>query len=180
MQLLSTNVIYGIVAYAFMIPAEKFFKKMFGFDKAATPGALGSPAAGMMAMRGLDKIGGFGPHGKGKGGKAGAGDSSGRSKINFAKNKLGTPMDSVGGENSAKTSGKGANSAVVNLGGKSAGDVPKSGGDSTGRKGGKFGGARRYRVCRSGRSRCSRQRLPFLAFAAPCYLSRPARWRMMP
>lgn len=134
MQLLSTNVIYGIVAYAFMIPAEKFFKKMFGFDKAATPGALGSPAAGMMAMRGLDKIGGFGPYGKGKGGKAGAGDSSGRSKINFAKNKLGTPMDSVGGENSAKTSGKGANSAVVNLGGKSAGDVPNSGINANGKK----------------------------------------------
>lgn len=132
MQLLSTNVIYGIVAYAFMIPAEKFFKKMFGFDKAATPGALGSPAAGMMAMRGLDKIGGFGPHGKGKGGKAGAADSSGRSKINFAKNKLETPMGTIGGNNSPKTSGKETNSTD---------SVPKSGGDSTGRKGGKFSGA---------------------------------------
>lgn len=141
MQLLSTNVIYGIVAYAFIIPAEKFFKKMFGFDKAATPGALGSPAAGMMAMRGLDKIGGFGPHGKGKGGKAGAGDSSGRSKINFAKNKLGTPMDSIGGANSAKTSGKGANSAVVNLGGKSTESVPNSGINANGKKKGNFSGA---------------------------------------
>lgn len=141
MQLLSTNVIYGIVAYAFMIPAEKFFKKMFGFDKAATPGTLGSPAAGMMAMRGLDKIGGFGPHGKGKGGKTGATDSSGRSKINFAKNKLGTPMDSIGGANSAKTSGKGANSAVVNLGGKSTESVPNSGINANGRKKGNFSGA---------------------------------------
>lgn len=85
MDLMSNNVIYAIVAYAFMIPAEKFFKKMFGFDKASTPGGLGSPAAGMMAMRGLDKLGGFGPHGKGaKGGK-----DAGKTKIPLAKGKLG-------------------------------------------------------------------------------------------
>ena len=85
MDLMSNNVIYAIVAYGFMIPAEKFFKKMFGFDKASTPGGLGSPAAGMMAMRGLDKLGGFGPHGKGaKGGK-----DAGKTKIPLAKGKLG-------------------------------------------------------------------------------------------
>ena len=85
MELMASNVIYAIVAYAFMIPAEKFFKKMFGFDKASTPGGLGSPAAGMMAMRGLDKLGGFGPHGKGaKGGK-----DAGKTKIPLAKGKLG-------------------------------------------------------------------------------------------
>ena len=96
MDLMSNNVIYAIVAYAFMIPAEKFFKKMFGFDKASTPGGLGSPAAGMMAMRGLDKLGGFGPHGKGaKGGK-----DAGKTKIPLAKGKLGsgglTPVGPAG------------------------------------------------------------------------------------
>lgn len=91
-QLITTNVIYGIVAYAFMLTAEKFFKKMFGFDKASTPGGLGSPAAGMMAMRGLDKLGGWGPHGKG--GKDGKSDSSSStSKIKYAKNPLATPLE---------------------------------------------------------------------------------------
>ena len=96
MELMASNVIYAIVAYAFLIPAEKFFKKMFGFDKASTPGGLGSPAAGMMAMRGLDKLGGFGPHGKGaKGGK-----DAGKTKIPLAKGKLGggglTPVGPAG------------------------------------------------------------------------------------
>lgn len=90
-QLITTNVIYGIIAYAFMLTAEKFFKKMFGFDKASTPGGLGSPAAGLMAMRGLDKLGGFGPHGKGgKGGKSDS--SSSTSKVKYAKNPLATPL----------------------------------------------------------------------------------------
>lgn len=145
MQLLSTNVIYGIVAYAFMIPAEKFFKKMFGFDKAATPGALGSPAAGMMAMRGLDKIGGFGPHGKGKGGKAGTTNSSGKPKINFAKNKLGTPMEAGGRSNPVQTSGKGAGVAPVSIGGKSTGSgVSSSGINVSGTKRGKSNASSRF------------------------------------
>ena len=88
------NVVYGIVAYGFMIPAEKFFKQMFGFEKAKTPGGLGSPAAGMMAMRGLDKLGGFGPHGKG-GSKGGKGDGKGSiPKPGYAKNKLSIPGES--------------------------------------------------------------------------------------
>lgn len=140
MQLLSTNVIYGIIAYAFMIPAEKFFKKMFGFDKASTPGGLGSPAAGMMAMRGLDKIGGFGPHGKGKGkdGKLG-GPDGGKSKIKFAKNKLGYPGGLSGGENSAKTSGgtlgKTPGTSTLSIKGNPSGVTSNSAGGSSGRFG---------------------------------------------
>ena len=87
-QLITTNVLYAIIAYAFMLTAEKFFKKMFGFDKASTPGGLGSPAAGMMAMRGLDRLGGWGPHGKG--GKGGGKDST--PKVKFAKDKLPSPI----------------------------------------------------------------------------------------
>ena len=140
MQLISTNVIYGIVAYAFMIPAEKFFKKMFGFDKASTPGGLGSPAAGMMAMRGLDKIGGFGPHGKGKrkDGKLG-GPDGGKSKIKFAKNKLGYPGGLSGGENSAKTSGgklgKTPGTSTLSIKGNPSGVTSNSAGGSSGRFG---------------------------------------------
>ena len=57
-DLVVKNWIYAIVAIAFLIPAEKFVKKMFGFDKAETPGTLGGFAAGaltMKAMSGLSK-----------------------------------------------------------------------------------------------------------------------------
>lgn len=130
-ELMSSNVIYGVVAYGFMIPAEKFFKKMFGFDKASTPGGLGSPAAGMMAMRGFDKLGGFGPHGKGSGGKSG-GNDKGNSKVKFARNKLQTPngisgSDGVpGSRGSVNPIGKspkngGINNGTSNLSGKTPG-----------------------------------------------------------
>jgi len=43
-ELSSTNIIYSLVAIGFMMPAEKFIRKMFGFDKAQTPGFLGGAA----------------------------------------------------------------------------------------------------------------------------------------
>lgn len=116
--LIANNVIYGIAAYAFMIPAEKFFKKMFGFDKASTPGGLGSPAAGMMAMRGLDKLGGFGPHGKG--GKTGNKENNIMSKLpmakkHFEKNGItgGASMPTSSGVSTPNSGGAG--SSVSNL-----------------------------------------------------------------
>ena len=114
-QLMTRNVIYGVVAYAFLIPSEKFFKKMFGFDKASTPGGLGSPAAGMMAMDGLRKLGGFGPHGKG--GKKDGSSSAGKSKIKYAKNPLATPMGSgIGGGQSDANGGIPGSSGLLGRG----------------------------------------------------------------
>lgn len=132
MALMQANVIYGVVAYAFMIPAEKFFKKMFGFDKASTPGGLGSPAAGMMAMRGLDRLGGFGPHGKGgKGGKGGNDSASLAKKIPLAKDKLSAPTSNSknplgSGKNSTLNSIKGGNKTGI-LGGNGKNGSVKSG-----------------------------------------------------
>ncbi len=51
-ELASTNILYTLVAIGFMMPAEKFLRKMFGFDKAQTPGFL-SGAAGAGLMMGL-------------------------------------------------------------------------------------------------------------------------------
>lgn len=124
MDLMSNNVIYAIVAYGFMIPAEKFFKKMFGFDKASTPGGLGSPAAGMMAMRGLDKLGGFGPHGKGaKGGK-----DAGKTKIPLAKGKLGggglAPAGAAGTTGATPITATKTGAAGAIAGGVAAGSTP--------------------------------------------------------
>ena len=51
------NPLYAIVCIAFLIPAEKFVRKMFGFDKATTSGQLGAAAGGAMVMNAINKIG---------------------------------------------------------------------------------------------------------------------------
>lgn len=50
------NWLYAIVAVGFVIPAEKFFRKMFGFDKATSVGQLGAAAGGAMVMNAINKM----------------------------------------------------------------------------------------------------------------------------
>ena len=71
------NWLYAIVAVGFMMPAEKFFRKMFGFDKASSIGQLGAAAGGAMVMNAINKMksGGSSKSGSGSGG-----DSSSSSK----------------------------------------------------------------------------------------------------
>lgn len=52
-----SNPIYALVCISFMIPAEKFIRKMFGFDKASTVSPLGAAAGGAMVMNAINKIG---------------------------------------------------------------------------------------------------------------------------
>ena len=56
MNLVKQNILYGLVAIAFLIPAEKFIKKMFGMDKADSPSGFGSFAAGAATMSGLKNV----------------------------------------------------------------------------------------------------------------------------
>ena len=65
-QLANTNIIYTLVCFAVMIPAEKFVKEMFGFkDKLGSP--LGALATGAALSSLLKKgFGGFGGSGGGK------------------------------------------------------------------------------------------------------------------
>ena len=82
------NPIYAIVAIAFLIPAEKFIKKMFGLNKGETAGGLGSFAGGAMTMKALESLGKGGPRpssklGDGKG-KTGALEN-GKNKIRMNK-----------------------------------------------------------------------------------------------
>ena len=76
-DLAGNNVIYSLIALGFMLPAEKFLRKMFGFDKTVTAGFMGSVAGAAVAMKGLSKIEKFG-----KGKASGGGD-----KVKFANNK---------------------------------------------------------------------------------------------
>lgn len=56
MELVQQNMLYAIVAIGFLIPAEKFIKKMFGMDKAETPSGFGSFAAGAATMSGFKQV----------------------------------------------------------------------------------------------------------------------------
>ena len=79
-DLVVKNWIYAIVAIAFLIPAEKFIKKMFGFDKAETPGTLGGFAAGALTMKAMSGLSNF----KGIGG--GSNNKGGQDKVRTADN----------------------------------------------------------------------------------------------
>lgn len=68
-DLAKDNPIYALVAIGFLIPAEKFIKKMFGLDKGETPGGLGSFAGGAMTMKALESLGRKAPSPLDKGGK---------------------------------------------------------------------------------------------------------------
>lgn len=71
-SLLQRNIIYALAIYAYMIPAEKYFKKLLGFEKSSGVGS-GGPIAGALgaglAMGGLNRLAGIGPGPKGGGGK---------------------------------------------------------------------------------------------------------------
>jgi len=65
-ELASENIIYALVCFAVIIPAEKFIKEMFGFkDKLGSP--LGAFAGGALASKMLSSLGGK------KGGSGGTG-----------------------------------------------------------------------------------------------------------
>ena len=72
MELVKQNLIYAIVAIGFLIPAEKFIKKMFGMDKAETPSGFGSFAAGAATMSGFKQVASMLTRGKGKNGSGGS------------------------------------------------------------------------------------------------------------
>ncbi|MCL2355054.1 MAG: hypothetical protein FWC68_04200, partial [Oscillospiraceae bacterium] len=62
MELVRDNPLYAIVAIGFMIPAQKFIRKMFGFDKAETAGGSTAMAAagGAMVMKAVNSRRGMG------------------------------------------------------------------------------------------------------------------------
>lgn len=58
-ELASTNVIYSLVVIGFMVPAEKFLRTMFGFNKASTPGFFAGATGAALAMSGINYLGKF-------------------------------------------------------------------------------------------------------------------------
>ena len=135
-ELVRENIIYAIGAYGYMIAAEKFFKKIFGFDKSpgGTPGLAG-PGMAHAVGHGLEKLGGFGPPKPG-GGKGG-GDDKGKSKVKLARNPLApawTSAPTSGGvvPPGRSASGRTPGGSGLPIGGGSSGGAPSSGGGMPG------------------------------------------------
>lgn len=74
------NPIYALVAIWFLVPAEKFIKKMFRFDRGETTSGFGDFAAGAVAMSALKKLGSSSSHGAKGSGSSKDGDNKIRTK----------------------------------------------------------------------------------------------------
>lgn len=115
------NWLYAIVAVGFLMQAEKFFRKMFGFDQASSAGALGAAAGGALVMNAINKMGQ-------KSGKqaAGASASSGGSSTGKSNAGVRTGDGSAlaalnGGVNPGGTNPRGTNPGGTNPGGTNSG-----------------------------------------------------------
>ena len=93
-NLATSNPLYGIVVIGFLLPAEKFFRKMFGFDKAQSSSQLGAAAGGALIMNAINKMG----HSSGKkaaGGAAGGAGAEG--STGSTPRYINSPVDATGG-----------------------------------------------------------------------------------
>lgn len=63
-DLAGKNMIYSLVVIGFMLPAEKFLRNMFGFNKASTPGFLSGAAGTAMTLTGMRSLANFAKGGK--------------------------------------------------------------------------------------------------------------------
>lgn len=106
-NLAGNNIIYSLVAIGFMMPAEKFLRTMFGFDKAKTPGFLGGAAGAAVTMSAISKLAGFAGKGTAKAG-------AGKNNIKMAEG---------GAEKNKKLAGKSARELEEDF--LSAGDEPE-------------------------------------------------------
>lgn len=130
-ELVRENIIYAIGAYGYMIAAEKFFKKIFGFDKApgGTPGLAG-PGMAHAVGHGLERLGGFGPPKMG-GGKGGS-DDKGKSKVKLARNPLAPAWTSAPTSGGVVPPGRGASGRGASGGIPGGSGLPIGGGSSSG------------------------------------------------
>lgn len=91
------NILYAIVTLAFMVPAEKIIKEMFGLKSSGPSGALNAAAGGAVVMSMLNKMkGGRPPQDKGKGSEGGNSGNRIRTPRNTSATSTGAP--GTGGE----------------------------------------------------------------------------------
>lgn len=87
MDFAQQNPLYAIICIGFLTQAEKFLRKMFGFDKASTVSQLGAAASGAMVMNAINKAGSKGSSKSGEG--SGGGNSNPKGIRTQSSNPLG-------------------------------------------------------------------------------------------
>lgn len=105
MEFVKENLLYAIVAIGFMIPAEKFLRKMFGFERAGTVGALSGATAGALIASTFGKFG----HKTPSKSSIGGGSSKEDSKVRTKDSGLDSPYASFSGQDTTSNT-EGANS----------------------------------------------------------------------
>lgn len=123
MELAAKNILYVIVAFGFMVPAEKLLRRFFGFEKASTPGALGGAAGAALAVSGVKTLSNLF---KGKSSDDKKEDSSKekeiRQKDNFDEfGAFGESANGISGTTTPRTLGNGE----IEKGGDTSGEVNK-------------------------------------------------------
>ena len=84
-SLVDKNPLYAVVAIGFLVPAEKFFRKMFGFEQASSASPMGAAAGGALIMNAINKMGQrSGKHAAGGSKGAEGGESGGGSTPRYA------------------------------------------------------------------------------------------------
>lgn len=132
--LVQRNILYALIVYGFMVPAEKYFKKMLGFEKASNGagGPMGGAVGHSLAMDGLGRLAGIGPAAGGKGGSGGSsGGARRKPKIDKISPKGNTEPASSG---MGSDSGTPATSGIPGAGG-SGGATGSASGRRTGSTG---------------------------------------------
>ena len=136
MDFILVNPIYGIVAITFIVPAEKFIRKMFGFDKASTVGTLGAAAGGAAVMGMVNKM----RQGGGHKGQQGQGESKEQGEKRTATRTTtwntvgsGTPTGTTTGDTTGTTTGDTTGTTTETPTGTTTGDTTgTTTGDTTG------------------------------------------------
>ena len=122
MELAATAPLYAIVALAFIVPAEKIVKEMFGFKASMAPaGGAAGIAGGYLALQGMNMLARRGAGGKAPKGGAGAGSggqtprirtgnpNAGQVDSDFSDLALGAGADNSGGNSLPPAGGGGGN-----------------------------------------------------------------------
>ncbi len=126
-NLVSSSMIYAVIAIGFMIPAEKLLRKFFGFDNAGTLSAAGSFAGGAVFSAMINRLNRPKP---GKGGPGGGSDKATQRPIRKANSGGGgvDPEATLTGSSGSPTPTPGGGGRPIPTPGGGGGPAPTPGG----------------------------------------------------
>ena len=123
-QIAESNLLYGIVAIGFMMPAEKLVRKFFGINATETQGLLAGPAGAALVMSGVNRFLGHRPPPLHNSGAQNEKDI--KDKINY-KDSLDTDVIYAGANSASITENSTDNSTVNTLPPNDTSSMPSTG-----------------------------------------------------